>query len=171
MCARLFSLPFLFSGLFPAPGNPPFLCYNFTMDQEPKHQVKVFSVQEANALVPFLTDAIFKLQEKRRNILALEVEIDATELVVEKDDGGSAPALSKKVDEYTRSVSSFYTQLEEVHAKGCFLKDLDAGLVDFYGKQQGRVVYLCWKLGETKVGHWHEVGKGFASREVLDPKS
>ncbi len=132
-------------------------------------KLKVFTVQEANALLPRLTEIIVNLQEKRRHILSLEVEIDSIELVAEKDDGGSSPGLSRKVDEYTRSVGDFYVLMEEIHASGCFLKDLDEGLIDFYGKVQDRVVYLCWKLGEKQVGYWHEVGKGFTSREPLGP--
>lgn len=137
------------------------------MDSGNQNNVKVFTVQEANQMIPHLTDVIVGLQEKRKHILALEVEIDAIELVADKDDSGSSPALSRKVDEYTKSVSAFYALMEEIHGKGCFLKDLDLGLVDFYGKHNDKVIYLCWKLGEKQVGHWHEVGKGFASREPL----
>jgi hypothetical protein len=32
----------------------------------------------------------------------------------------------------------------------------------------GRVVYLCWKLGEENIGWWHELDIGFAGRQPLD---
>jgi hypothetical protein len=31
----------------------------------------------------------------------------------------------------------------------------------------GREVYLCWRLGEPEVGHWHELEAGFAGRRKL----
>jgi hypothetical protein len=131
------------------------------------NQLKVFTVGEANQLLPRLTALIRELQERRATILSMEVEIDAMELVSEKDDSGAAPKLASKVDEYTHIVNRFYSLLDEFHSTGCFLKDLDIGLVDFYTLHKGRVVYLCWKIGENGVSHWHEVGKGFASREPI----
>jgi hypothetical protein len=31
----------------------------------------------------------------------------------------------------------------------------------------GRIVFLCWKLGEPEVTHWHELDAGFAGRQSL----
>jgi hypothetical protein len=31
----------------------------------------------------------------------------------------------------------------------------------------GREVYLCWRLGEPEVAHWHELNEGFAGRQKL----
>ena len=28
-------------------------------------------------------------------------------------------------------------------------------------------VYLCWRLGEPEVGHWHDLDAGFAGRQKL----
>ena len=50
---------------------------------------------------------------------------------------------------------------------GCFLKDIETGLVDFYALHEGRVVYLCWRLGEPQVSFWHEVGRGFTYRQPI----
>ncbi len=138
------------------------------MDKNDPNQLKVFTVQEANQLLPRLLEIIRGLQKLREKILSLEVEIDAVELVADKDDSGSSPALSKKVDEYQKAISEFYSLVDEIHGLGCLLKDLDSGLVDFYSVYKGKVVYLCWKMGESKVGYWHEVGKGFTSREKIE---
>lgn len=137
------------------------------MDPNSHNQVKVFTLEEANALLPRLTALIRELQTYREQILSLEVEIDAIELVTPKDDGGASPVLTKKVEEYTRLMSSFYGLVDEIHGTGCFLKDLDMGLIDFYAVQNNHGIFLCWKLGEKKVEHWHDVNKGFASREKL----
>ena len=44
---------------------------------------------------------------------------------------------------------------------------LEYGLLDFPTTLDGRVVYLCWKRGEPKVIHWHEVNGGFAARQPV----
>ena len=138
------------------------------MDPNSQNQVKVFTLEEANALLPRLTVIVRDLQAKREKIQFLEVEIDTLELVTEKDCGGSSPLLNKKVDEYTRIMAAFYAQVDEIHGLGCFLKDLDMGLIDFYALRNNRGIFLCWKLGEEKVEHWHDMNKGFTSREKLD---
>ena len=44
---------------------------------------------------------------------------------------------------------------------------LREGLVDFIGRHEGRDVYLCWKLGEERITHWHELNAGFAGRKPV----
>ena len=49
-----------------------------------------------------------------------------------------------------------------------FLKDPRTGLVDFRSVRDGRVVYLCWRLGEDRIRYWHDLDAGFAGRQPLD---
>ncbi len=137
---------------------------------EGMNQLKVFTLEEANRLLPRLNLMLKDVQEKRNKIQVLEVEIDATELIAEKDEDGVAPGLNKKVEEYTRTVKRFYALIDEIHELGCFVKDIDTGLVDFYSLNKGKVVYLCWKIGEAEVSHWHEIGRGFSSRQAVTPE-
>jgi hypothetical protein len=58
--------------------------------------------------------------------------------------------------------------LETIQATGCLVKDLDSGLLDFPTLFRGQEVYLCWKLGEHDIGHWHGVQEGFAGRKPID---
>ena len=54
---------------------------------------------------------------------------------------------------------------------GIEMKGRDVGLVDFPGEIGGRPVYLCWRLGEPAVAHWHERDAGFAGRQPLAPNA
>ena len=66
-------------------------------------------------------------------------------------------------------LSQLSEKIDELEDLGCYVKDLDIGLVDFLTSFEGRDIFLCWKLGEAHIGHWHEVDEGFASRqEILD---
>jgi hypothetical protein len=55
----------------------------------------------------------------------------------------------------------------ELAALGVELKDCFTGLIDFRCRMDGREVYLCWRLGEPAVAHWHELDAGFAGRQKL----
>ena len=63
--------------------------------------------------------------------------------------------------EYIQALSHLLYSLHQI-------KDMDQGLCDFPYKRHGRVVYLCWRLGEESIGYWHEIETGFAGREPLD---
>jgi hypothetical protein len=58
--------------------------------------------------------------------------------------------------------------VEEIEEYGCVIKDLDIGLIDFPTLLRGKEVYLCWKMGEARITHWHGVDEGFAGRKPID---
>jgi hypothetical protein len=70
--------------------------------------------------------------------------------------------------EYIEAVSHLMFLLQQIRDMGVLLKDVDRGLCDFPYMKGGRVVYLCWHLGEETIGYWHEIEAGFAGREPLD---
>jgi hypothetical protein len=57
--------------------------------------------------------------------------------------------------------------VQELQQLGIELKDFHSGLIDFPARMGNRVVYLCWKLGEPEVAHWHELDAGFAGRRRI----
>lgn len=137
-------------------------------DPQPEN-VKIFTVDEANQLIPQLTQLIGSLHEYRDALLRDEVEIDALELISGgKKKEGVSHELENKLEEYQRTVARFYAIIDEIQQTGCHLKDINMGLVDFYTYHQGQMVFLCWKLGESAVHFWHEIGRGYTYRQPLD---
>ena len=133
-----------------------------------ENEVKVFTVEEANELTPVLTKLIHELHAKRDEVADTEVQADAVELIAGSAAGGAPKEeVAHLVDKHKRLVVEFYEVVDEIHSFGCFLKDADLGLIDFYGVVDGRMVYLCWRLGEAEVGHWHEISQGYSSRQPL----
>ena len=130
-------------------------------------QLRVFTAQEANAMIPELTRMIASLREARACIEKKEAEIDALELVTESDSPSGCVLINGEVEHLNRLIADFNAAVDALHGHGCFLKDVDMGLVDFYSVVDGKVVYLCWKYGEEEVSHWHEVGEGYISRQRL----
>jgi hypothetical protein len=59
------------------------------------------------------------------------------------------------------------TLIEELDEIGVELKGIDEGLVDFPSERDGRVINLCWRMGEETIAWWHELDTGFAGRQPL----
>jgi hypothetical protein len=64
-----------------------------------------------------------------------------------------------------------HQRLEEAVAAlrrdGIEVKDLEHGLVDFYGLVGGELVFLCWQAPETDVAFFHPLDSGFRGRRPL----
>ena len=77
--------------------------------------------------------------------------------------------LEQEKPRIAKLVSQLSDKLDQLEELGCYIKDLDIGLVDFLSTFEGRDIFLCWKLGEAHINHWHEINEGFASRQdILD---
>lgn len=77
-------------------------------------------------------------------------------------------ALKQRLDAEWQNLTR---RLEEAVAglrrEGIEVKDLESGLVDFYGLQTGEVVFLCWQRGEPKVAFYHALAGGFSTRRPI----
>ena len=79
------------------------------------------------------------------------------------------------LDRLDRETETLHGQLDTavhgLHGEGIEVKDLDAGLIDFYGLVDREVVFLCWRRGEPDVAFYHRLDGGFRTRRPLDAKS
>ena len=64
-------------------------------------------------------------------------------------------------------LEAFQESVLRIKNLGVLVKDFDIGLCDFPHQRDGKVVYLCWKLGEKKIGWWHDINNGFSERQPL----
>ena len=131
------------------------------------NELRIFSLDEANRLIPRLNALLTQLQKKRDEISLHEVEVDAVELVTKTDDSGNSPVLERKLAAYQSGIGEFYDLVHQIHEMGCVLKDVDHGLIDFYTRYEDRIVYLCWRQGESEIKHWHDIGSGFSQRQPI----
>jgi hypothetical protein len=129
----------------------------------------MFTVEEANDLVPDLELAFGRLGRLRGEASVLVDALGGGERALEVLNGGSPdPGLEGQAWRFRSLVNEINTIVEQVNEMGCLVKDLDAGLVDFYGVREGEPVFLCWQFGEPAVAHWHPVEEGFASRQPIE---
>lgn len=135
---------------------------------------RAFTVEEANELLPRLRDALRRVrsarEEARQHYEKVQI-LDALwgEDVTRPDnpDHDEYVRHREAISEATEAVRT--TVEEEFRERGIRFPTggLEHGLLDFPTSYEGRWVYLCWKLGEDRVSHWHEVDGGFRGREPI----
>jgi hypothetical protein len=80
-------------------------------------------------------------------------------------DTGVAEAWKAQYDSNGQTLKNAIERIEEL---GVLIKDLDIGLVDFPTLFRGEEVYLCWRMDEDDIDHWHGVNEGFTGRRPID---
>ena len=127
---------------------------------EPAFQ-KLFSVEEANALLPELKRL---LEEARTRRDAMREKAPDLQPILEASgrNGGG-----KKGSEFGVDAYKLHLSVGRITELGVVLKDLDSGLLDFPHSREGRVVFLCWHPPEERVEFWHEIEAGYAGRHPL----
>jgi len=125
--------------------------------------MKLFSVEEANALVPTVRRIAEAIRRAHARLTASQAEArQAAEAA--SQGGGGMPDGAR----YVAALVALAERAGELEALGVQLKDFERGLVDFPSLREGRVVLLCWQLGEAEqIEWWHEVEDGFAGRQPL----
>jgi hypothetical protein len=131
---------------------------------------RAFTVKEANSALPLVRAIVSDLvglardvTERRHRLLSL-----------------SRSGRRRETDPYEEELVHMETELEmdgrrilefveELRQLGVEAKSATEGLVDFPAILDGRMVYLCWRLGEPEVLYWHELDAGFRGRKPLGP--
>lgn len=128
----------------------------------------LFTLEQAEEMLPQLRDELGAMQRCKRELEALRAELAHADNASTgnghvKDEQG----LDAKRRHAEGLVEEINERLARINGWGVELKDLDDGLLDFPSERDGRVVYLCWRLGEEHIAWWHEIEAGFAGRQPL----
>jgi hypothetical protein len=132
---------------------------------------RIFSVEEANQLLPYLDRALERLTALGHEVTGLKREIDILRAIAgsgASEANADLRSLSDKEGAYDAAVEHFRASLADMSRHGCIIRDLELGLVDFYTMNKDQVVCLCWRRGEPKIEHWHPLDEGFSGRRPLE---
>jgi len=131
---------------------------------------KLFTIEEANSLIPMLQKTLDSLQRQVRDIIRLKRQLEVLNLICD----GQLSRENVDFQEYLQKTALYHqlvgqadTLIRDVRARGCLLRDVHTGIVDFYSEMDGKVVFLCWRRGEPGVGYWHPVGEGYGQRRSI----
>ena len=125
---------------------------------------KLFTLEEANALLPELRQVLGELRRAVEELERTEPQVAALRWQARGNGHAVSDGAFTQQEEAREKVNQ---QISRVRDLGCELKDLRLGLIDFPSLREGDVLYLCWKPDESEVGFWHPLDVGFASRQPL----
>ncbi|HEX6264975.1 MAG TPA: DUF2203 family protein [Actinomycetota bacterium] len=119
---------------------------------------RLFSIGDADAELEELRVRLPRLREARRRLIDTGERITSA---VQIDGGGTEGS------DWFRAQETLKRELLWLADRGILLRDPDTGLVDFPAERAGERVFLCWRLGEERVGWYHSERSGFSSRKPL----
>ena len=131
---------------------------------------RVFTLEEASALLPRLSAMVATQIEARTAIeerlakLAEETGLPPEAVIERDDDTDAVRALKRDLIARLHDYQAAWNQVEDL---GVVVKDPRIGLLDFYSRVDGKVVFLCWRYGEEAITHYHEIESGFAGRKPI----
>ncbi|GFZ82396.1 hypothetical protein GCM10008018_30370 [Paenibacillus marchantiophytorum] len=128
---------------------------------------KWFSLEEANAMLPFVDQELKKMQALKQQFEEKYVELrEMKNELAEKPHKEKDPFFVMEAElefiqiEVRGLIQNFQTT-------GVELKDIETGLVDFPSMLEGHEVLLCWKQGEDRIRYYHSKEDGFAGRKPI----
>jgi hypothetical protein len=117
----------------------------------------VFTIDRANEQLGQLEPLLERLRSERAELRDLKAELDEAT-------GAERARVRLRI---RGIVDQMQAAVVQVDALGIVLRDIETGLIDFPALIDGRQVWLCWRLGETDVAHWHPFDEGFGGRRPL----
>jgi hypothetical protein len=125
--------------------------------------MKLFTVDEANSLLPSVRAIVKSIQKSHRRVTTFQTA--AKHAAQGAESGGGGMTLGAR---YAALLVDLSTHAGHLETLGIQLKDYQQGLIDFPSMRDGRVVLLCWKADEgDQLEWWHDVEAGFAGRQPL----
>jgi hypothetical protein len=130
--------------------------------------VRTFTQDEATALLAELRPLVERLVDHKRRLDGAEDARRALQTRIAANGGDITPSdVAEVTERVTGEAAAVGVLVDEIHAHGVQIKDLDVGLLDFPWLREGEVALLCWRLGEDEIGYWHGIDEGYAGRKPL----
>jgi len=131
---------------------------------------RVFTIAEVNALIPDLSDLVGDQLREQSDIehgLAELTALCGTTPESLETDAADLREVVKLKRELSKRIARYEAGWARVQTMGGVIKDPQIGLVDFYGRIGGKLVWLCWRYGEDKLTHYHELESSYFGRHAL----
>lgn len=133
---------------------------------------RTFTLDEAQSLLPVLESLLRTAISSKKLMEEVEAEMQSLSQRIFLNGGTHVEVIpiAKRKSERAKAEQRAKDALAEIDSIGVQVKDLDIGLLDFPCLVDGRIILLCWKLGEKSITHWHGTQEGFAGRKPVDER-
>ena len=129
---------------------------------------RYYAIDEANAALPEVERILIALRDQREELINLRDRVVAAS---PPDDETPAPGVAEQIQLLRLGMQGLIDQMQAGVARlvelDITLRDIPSGLIDFPALVSGRPIWLCWRLGEGAIEHWHAHDEGFDSRRPL----
>jgi hypothetical protein len=129
--------------------------------------LKLFTLEEAERTLPLVRRVVEDLLTEYPAWRAAVARYEVLSGAARAESGETVELLAAR-DAVAVHADRINGYLQELEAIGCLFKGFDGGLVDFYSLRDDHPIFLCWRLGEERIGHWHEIDAGAAGRQPVD---
>lgn len=127
---------------------------------------KYFTIEEARKILEDVKKHMKRILELKS---ALDI-INSVNIEYSEDYTGDFDEINftKVNKEFHKLSYEFFSRIEDLELKGCIIKDINEGLVDFSSIINGKEILLCWKYGEEQLEYWHDLDDGFSGRQPIN---
>lgn len=129
---------------------------------------RFYAIDEANGTLPEVERILTALRDQREELIALRDRVVAA---APPGDEEPTPGVAEQIRLLRLGMQGLIDQMQAGVARlvemDITLRDIRTGLIDFPALVSGRPVWLCWRLGEAEVAHWHPHDEGFDTRRPL----
>jgi hypothetical protein len=115
---------------------------------------KLFSLQEANKLIPTVDTLLSDMQTAITDAMRLRQEFSTV-----KANTLEARNMMQEMQFLGRVVNENKAELDKL---GVFIQDVETGKIDFPSQLGAEVVYLTWEKGKDAITHYHRLNEGTA---------
>jgi hypothetical protein len=131
---------------------------------------RYFTLAEARAALPVVGQNIREAVQARAHYVEAETAIQnlAQRILMMGGLNVDTAAAEAWKAQFDSSAQALKNAMERIEDLGVLVKDLDIGLIDFPTLFRGEEVYLCWRMDESDIAHWHGVNEGFSGRRPID---
>lgn len=138
------------------------------MAEQDYHPAKLFTIEQANAMLPLVRAITADLARVAQDVIErrnrLQMLTTGRKLKVGDPYADELAQMETEIEKDALRLQEYVGELRDL---GVEPKGAVDGLIDFPAMIDGQVVFLCWRLGESEVTHWHAIEAGFAGRQSL----
>lgn len=137
-----------------------------------KEERHLFTLAEANSLIPRLNEMIKHIQDKKNLYDRRHDEVFMHELLnnVEQVNGYgelSAAELENDCLSLEQDLMDLKREIAKIQSLGCIVSDLESGQVDLPAQKDGKIICYSWQTGEEVIKFYKQSSSKGAKRIPL----
>jgi len=131
---------------------------------------KQFTLAEARATLPKVRKLVEDMREawETHELLSHEIHSQLGGHQFEELPVDRQAEIAQHLPALSRLKERIQERAETLQEIGCVIKGPEEGLVDYFAVVDEKPVWLCWRVGEDDITHYHDFYEGFTGRRPID---